>query len=302
MQINTLIRNAILDDKPRNIIVASYDGLFEYMLAENTPHKYFLLENIGLILQATIQHERIHILNPTNIPIDLDIDLIICNDIVSQIGRCLELSKAFQVPLLIVHHSLKPPFVKTEDLLILKKEHQNATRITTLNYVATSWRGSFPVLNYIFPTIENKPKTKDVLIIGTFNPQHTMFVREVASRLHKQVTILGNNPGISQVADLNTCVDAIQTHQIFLNLWNDLDTNQFMLYAMKAGATIVSNPSPPTEQFITHGINGYIGNSVDDIARYINAAPLLAPPTVMEGNPTEWNQLINKLCHTPYRT
>ena len=302
MQINSLIRNAVLDDKPRNIVVASYDGVFEYMLATNTPHNYFILENSGLILQSTVQHERIHTISPTSIPIDLDIDLIICNDIITQIGKCVELSKAFQVPLLIIHHSLKPPFVKTEDLLILKKEYKYATRIAIFDTVAKSWRNACPILPYMLPPMENKPKTNDVLIIGTFNPTHAVFVKSVVTNLTKSVTIFGNNPGMSQLTDFNTCIEAIQTHRIFLNLWNDFDTNIFLLCAIKAGATIISNPSAPTERFIKHGVNGYIGHSTEEIAKYINAAPPLAPPTLREDSTAEWNKLINTLCHTPYRT
>ena len=301
MQINSLIRNAILDNKPRNIIIASYDGVFEYILAENTPHNYFILENSGVILQSSIQHKRIHPINLTNIPIDLDIDLVICNDIVTHIGRCVELSRMLQVPLLIIHHGLKPPFIKIEDIFILKKEYHYTTRISIFNSVNQSWRAEFPVLSYILPPIENKSKSKDVLLIGTFSPPHLAFVKEVIMRLQKTVTIFGNNSGVSTVGDFATCLEAIQTHKIFLNLWNDLDTNQFMLYAMKAGATIVSNPSAPTEQFIKHGVNGYIAHTPEEFARYINSSPLLAPPEVISGDVNIWNQLINKLCHTPYR-
>ena len=301
MHINTLIRNAILDDKPRNIIVASYDGLFEHMLVTNTPHNYYILDGNNLIIQANIQHERLNFINPANMSLELDIDLVICNDIVSQIGKCNELSRALQVPLLIFQHSLKPSFVKIENTLILKKEYQTATRISLFDSINKSWHANFPILSYILPPLENKPKTKDVLIIGTFNPQHTAFVKDIVSRTQKQITIFGNNPGISQLADLNTCIEAIQTHKIFLNLWNDTDTNQFMLYAMKAGATIISNPSPTTEQFMKNGIDCYIGRSAEEIAKYINTSPALIPPKPIEGNKYEWNQLINKLCHTSYR-
>lgn len=302
MQINSLIRNAIKDKKPRNIIIASYDGLFEYSLAINTPHNYYILENSGVILQCPITHPRIHSLNQNiqMMPIDLDIDLIICNDIISQLSKCMEISRILQVPLLIIHHSIKPPFVKSEDVIILKKDTINHTRISVNSIINNSWYANFPVLPYLIPELKPTTKNKEVLIIGSFNPTQIGIIKNIIAKSNKPITLIGNNPGLSKLENFETCINEILEHKRFINLWNDSDTNQFMLYAMKAGLTILSNPSKLNKSFIKHGEDGYIGRSVDDFIRYINT-PLLQPAQITTNFIPEWNELLDKLCHTAYR-
>lgn len=302
--VKTLIRNASKDKTPRNIIVASYDGIFEHMLATHTPHNYYVLEGSGLVLQADIQIKCIS-QDINTWPIDLDIDLIICNDIVRQIAICTQISNAMQIPLLIIHHSIAPPFVKKEDMMILFNEYKNTTRVVVNDIINKSWYGKFPTMPYITDIDKQSyVKSEEVLIIGSFEPQHAQIIQEIIKHTNKKITVMGNNPNLSKLETFETCINAIKNHKIFLNLWNDTEINEFMLFAMQAGCTVISNPSILNESIIKHRTNGYIAKSIDEIINFINMpinATLVKAAQDTIPFVDEWSPLIDKLCHLTYR-
>jgi hypothetical protein len=269
--VSNIIRNAIKSDNDKlNIIVAPYDGIFELSLCEHTIHDYYLLSSAQKLAQPEVRHDRLLHLNNnfTNWPISFDFDLIICNDIINQINICSQISKILHIPLLIIHHSLKPPFVKLEDIQILKTTYENNTIIVMDDIINKSWYSNYQVLPYFAKLSSDTQKENKLLIAGTFNPNQLFFIQEIKQKSKIPVTIVGYNNNLSKPVSFLECLELLKTHKIYLNLYNDLELNSLMLYAMSAGCTIISTPSPFNEKFIKHGKNGFIAKTIDEILEY----------------------------------
>ena len=156
-----LIRNAINDNTPRNILISAYNGIFEYSLAANTNHSYYVITDKPEEYKQFFDVPNLYFLSSQvqNWPLYLNFDLIICNDIVSQIGLCENISKSMHIPMIIIHHCFKQPFIKKEDVQILAENHKNTYRIVTHPSINNSWYATYDISPYgvkTIPTVSNK--------------------------------------------------------------------------------------------------------------------------------------------------
>jgi len=167
-----IIRNASRTSyQPLNIIVAPYDGLFELSLRNNTPHTFYLLNEIRKKQSEIKPISRLLYLN-TNInswPISLDFDLIICNDITDQINLCSQISKILHIPLLIIHHIIKPPFVKNEDIQILTDNYSEDTIVSMSKEINDSWCANHKIMPYYISVTEDDTKANCPSFIEAWN-------------------------------------------------------------------------------------------------------------------------------------
>jgi glycosyltransferase involved in cell wall biosynthesis len=306
-----IIRNATKSDKPLNIIIAPYDGIFEYSLCLNTPHTYYVMSACQKLAQPPVKHNRLIHLdnNPNTWNITLDFDLIICNEITTQVGLCQQISKVYHIPLLIIHHSLKQPFVKKEDIQIIRNSHANDTTVVMHEKINESWYSHFPVMPYYAPVEDNQHELK-ALIAGTFNPGQFNVLQAVKDNIKLPTTIVGNNTGISENKTFEECIELLKTHKVFINLFSELDLNQIMLRAMGLGCVVISSPSELVSAFITHGENGFIFKDVAELHKFVISDDIgkKAKMSIMKYNqPLEneefskqWNRLIDITSKKPF--
>jgi len=158
--IANIIRNATRTPyQPLNILVAPYNNTFELSLSQGTPHHFYLLYEMQIAPGEKVLDKKLHYLSTDikNWSISLDLDLIICNDITTQISSCSQISKILHIPLLIIHHFVKPDFVKNEDIQILKDNSANDTIVSMSEEINDSWYANFPVM----PHPDNAPAFTD---------------------------------------------------------------------------------------------------------------------------------------------
>ena len=309
--INNLIRNAIISKEPKNIAITPYDGIFELSLAKHTVHNFYMMHGTQKNLQPIIRNSQLLGLSQQMDmwPVSVDVDLIICNDITSQIEACKKLSRYLHVPLLIIHHCIKPPFVKLEDVQILVNEHRNDTIVSMSESISNSWYINAETMPYYVPITNSDTKTNQVLIIGSFVPEHLNFVRALKEQINNRtpVTVIGQNQNFSENATLESCIELLKKHRYFINLYNESEIHPMMLYAMGAGCTVISTPGI-SEEIIQHGKNGYIFKSIEDITKFIYKSPHLgkqAQETMKEKYKEEdfsiqWNKLIDTVSKKPF--
>lgn len=310
--INSLIRNAIIDKNDiKNILIAPYDGIFELELCQNTPHNYYQLSQLKQLIQPSVEHKRLHNLS-TDIntwPLDLDIDLVICNNIVSQIDACHQLSQILQVPLIIVHHTIAPPFIKKEDMHIVLENYKYAKRIVILPLINKSWYANFDNISYGIKPINDIKHENQILIAGHFDTNSINIVNIIKEKSNIPVTILGNAVNTELTFDI--LLKHITTHKVFINLFNNSDINHMMLYAMAAGCTVITAPSPLNDFLIQDGYNGYKADSVEKIIQLSNktiistmgsnAQKTIATHFDITDFANKWNNLINTYTHKAFR-
>jgi hypothetical protein len=301
--VHNIIRNATNNKDIKNILITPYNSYFELSLCEFTPHNYYLLNNSVLN-----PHDRLFCL-PNNLndwPPFLDLDLIICNDIVSQINICTQLSTQLHIPMVIVHHQCAQSFIKKEDMYILSKNYEKAKRVVVHPLINQSWAADFTCIPYGIEsnTITNKAQENKILILGNFDANSKHIIGYIKQHSSLPITIIDNNVTQTQISKY------LYTHKIFLNLFNETDINPIMLQAMAEQCVVVSTNSPLNASIISNGINGYIANSIEEIVGYAHSRH----PTDMgskaqdtirkyfneESFKYQWNSLINTLVHTPY--
>lgn len=310
--IHSIVRNATKSDKPKNIVVLPYDGIFEYHLCKYTQHNYYIVPNLQRLSQPTTSHPHMIGVDGdiAKWPLDIDMDMLICNDIIAQAGPAKQIATILHIPIIVVHHTPAQGFVKKEDIFILKDGYRTSTRIVIDPIINNSWYDNFPVIQYCTEQFKEKPSLNRVLVVGNFDPQSIEFIRALQQQSKLSFTILGNNVGLSEATTYEKVVAAIKTHRIFLNLYNDSDLNPFMLMALASGCTVLSSPSIMTNTIINNGMNGYICTSAGEFIRYINGnilptisirAKQTAARFTTEQFGKKWNDVIEQVAVKPYR-
>ena len=304
--IRNIIRNAIKTNNDiKNIVLMPFNGIFEYSLCKNTKHHYFTVEKNGI----NIKHERLHYMSPdlSQWPMSLDLDLIICNDIIQQIDISHACSRNMHIPLIIVHHQTAPSFVKKEDMKILLENYSKAVRISTHEHINKSWYANFPIIPYGFEKIELfSNQNKKSLIICELTPGITPVIQGLQARLKESLTIINllTNPSIEIIGK------ALQEHDIYISITNDNTLNMFMLIAMNYGKVILSGSNNIDNTILKDGENCYLVNNIDTIIKHINSTiPSFigrnAALTIQKYFPVsnftnKWEELIGTLTHRAF--
>lgn len=298
-----IIRNAIKgDNEVRNIFIAPSTNIFEYILSRYTKYKYFTIKNNIEMQHANLQYLSADI---AQWPVYLDLDLIICNDIVQQLDLCTQYSRRFHIPLIIIHHQPANSFIKKEDMYILLQNNQQNTRISIDENINKSWYANFPIIPYGLPELNQSFSIKNkALLMCDIIPDMAPSVQALKQKLGDKLTVIN----LRDAYKLNDLFQIIQEHEIFINIAKQEYIDIFMLIAMACGKTILSHAI--SKDIIKDGENGYIINNLEQIVKHVNGSP----PKFIGSNATytirsefpinnftsSWETLIDTLTHKAF--
>lgn len=238
--INNIIRAAIRKPGDKfHIITCGFDGYYENMLAKtgNTVYVLPIQSRFEWRIDLPPKEKNCIILPDVNdMPVDLEADVILCQERRVQYPLAFQLAHMLHIPLVCVEHFLG---------LEIPPGQRFDAHISTSNEIAQQTPGETTVIPYGIKIPTNRfNKNESVVIIGNFTPDE----RNIVSHLLQGVPnlkVIGNNPGLSNDAKTQFEYDlAIRNASIYINLSLDGRITNHLLRAMASECVIISNDTP----------------------------------------------------------
>jgi hypothetical protein len=299
--VRNVINNAIKDDKRRNIIVAPYNGVFDYLLEKSIKHNFYYLGGFQYINDLPIAKNVISP-NPNEWPLFFSADLIICNHIEGQLQVCQQISQLLHIPLIIIHHGLPNKFVKNQDKIVLFNTNGQNARIVLEEQINREWFAEFLMIPDIVEQFELGPMTDEIITIGGQYDNGIMnFIKQIEQGVQKRINVI-------RPKTYDDAIDAIKKCGTYLSFDNGLDRNGFVLSAMEMGKRIIATPSPLNISLVQNQYNGYIADNAYSFVKIIkepinptilNNAKITASQYI--GNINLWAQFIEQNLHKSFR-
>jgi hypothetical protein len=261
--------NRILKKENLNIWTPTFDGMFEYILAQAFPeHQFYcIMKPLWKFICPSPSLSNLHFLpQPEFIH---DADLVICNDKLTQGEDVVNLSNILNAPILYIKHALYPQRLRKEDAYLLEKRYTSNLNICSLSII-----DQYPVATYV--PQKNILKKDICTIFGNFDQTDHKILSFLQQNIGKKTQILGYNPGIGQDLPINHIMDEIAASNIFINLVNYHSSIYPMLLAMVNNNHIISSITPIT-QFLSEQYNKIIlinkTEEIPDIVKHIKDVP-----------------------------
>lgn len=262
-----IIRKVIRKPKDKlNVLTFIHNGIFETLLAKTGHNFYSILPtaNYRWNLESWPQPKNFHldIKDLENLPPYLDLDLLICNNRVRDLGKGTEygfvsqLSRFFHIPFIVVDHHCAPMNMKIEDIDILNRTRPCKFHISVNEKVKFTWMTDTEVINYGVNLQEPKDKTINLLVVGEYNSTAQQMINNITRHFEK-------------VKFVKSLTDEHLYSKILLNLSTTTNISYSMLQAMAGNCAVISNPTPLNEDIIQSGINGYICSNTDQFIEKI---------------------------------
>ena len=229
--------------------------------------------------------ENYHLLNvdleEDQIPLNLDLDLILSQNKFGQYQIAQQLSNMWHVPLVSLEHTLPVPNWPPETLQSTHymRGHINVF-ISEYSIDRWQWENSDDtvVIHHGVDCDLFKPDLsieRDDHILSVVNDWinrdwccgFTLWQRVS----HKLPTlVVGDTPGLSEPAkSTEELVKNYQTSRIFLNTSTISPVPTALLEAMACGCAVVSTATCMIPEIITNGVNGFISNDEKELEQYL---------------------------------
>jgi hypothetical protein len=300
--VRNVIGNAIRDEKKKNILVAPYNGVFEYLLSRYIPHNFYYLGGMQYINELPITQNVISP-NPNEWPLFFDADLIICNHIEGQLQVCQQLSQILHIPLLIIHHGLPSKFVKNQDKIVLFDTNRQNTRVVLDREINKAWFAEFNIIPDFIDKFDDNPLTDTILAIaGNYDNNIIGFIKQIEQGIQRPINIV-------KPKTYDEAINAIKNCGTYLSFDNGLDRNGFMLSVMALGRRVITTPSTLNTTVVQNQYNGYIADNpylfTKIIKENINFTVLnnakITAGQFETGFDNAWTQLIEQTLHKAFR-
>ena len=246
--VSSIIHRTVQQNEKLNILYFPYNGYFEWTLAD-VPHNFYVLpyESFEPLAENFTFPSNFKPIVTKKLPLDLNFDLVWCNEYLDQIEKALEIAHGMHVPLLHYEHRNAPSYVKIEDTDILNKQKmahiRAAVSIDTVRQ--WNWLPSVPIIPYSIPQVENKTledKKPLVLICGNFDQSDYAFLHQVQQQSSIPVKIIGSNENISKPRTYQEQCKLFEEATIYIDLLSSDTTPLYLLLAMSYGCIpIVTN-------------------------------------------------------------
>lgn len=275
--VQTRLREVTRDNQKLNILTFVSHERYEPNLAK-TGHEFWAWRGDGIRnwnpKYAPVP-ENYHILDPTlnerQLPLWLDIDLIISHNSFAHLDVALAVGNQFDVPVINVWHTLPPP--NFNPLLITANYHifQQCTNVFISEYNRRAW--GFPDedgviihhgldLDFWKPgSAPRQPHALSVVNDWINRDWCCGFAQWKTAIMDQGVPhrVLGSTPGLSEPAkSLEELREAYQTSQVFVNTSTVSPIPMALLEAMACGCAVVSTNTCMIPEIIKHGWNGYL--------------------------------------------
>ncbi len=264
--IRNIIRGAIKKRGDKlNILCAGMDGYFETLLAKTGHNIYVIPVNSKYAWNTNLppRGKNCIILGQADdIPIDLDLDLVICNDRLTQYELCAQLTHGLHVPMIVVEHFL-PLGLKPQDIKQARAAQPSATFVTTSPIVDKYWGGDSEIIGYGAEVPSYKVEKEGfVLVVGEFRGQETQIIGKLIQEL-PNIKLVGNNPPVSRPPSAESELEVLYARAgIYLNLATDGRIPPQLIKAMANGCVIVSNNTPALTGILEDEKNCLIASSM----------------------------------------
>ena len=261
--------NRILKKENLNIWTLTFDGMFEYALAQTFPeHQFYcVMKPLWRFICPSPPLPNLHFLpQPEFIH---NADLVICNDKLTQGEEATNLSNILDAPILYIKHTLYPQHLRREDIYLLEKRYTSNFNICSLPAIDQCQVA-------VYMPQKNIPKKDTCTIFGNFDQTDYKILSFLQQNMGKKTQILGYNPGIGQDLPINYIIDEIAASNIFINLVNYNSSIYPMLLSMVNNNHIISSITPTT-QFLAEQYSKIIlikkTEEIPDIVKGIKDAP-----------------------------
>jgi hypothetical protein len=227
------------------------------------PSNYFLLDkNLG----------------DRQIPLDLDLDFILCQNKFGQYPVADRLSRDLHLPLLCLEHTL--PMADWQNRLHMFKTMRGDVNVFISEYSREQWEWKEDEAIVIHHGIDtkvfcpNEEESKDTHVLSIVNDfanrdwccGFSLWNQVVQGLPYK---ILGDTPGLSKPASsIAELVKAYRSCTVFLNTSLISPVPTVLLEAMACGCAVVSTNTCMIPSIIKHGCNGLLGSDERELRQY----------------------------------
>lgn len=249
--VRNIIQRAIhKTGEPYNILMPGFDGFFENMVSRTGNNVFVLPANSKYEWQINLppkNRECIVLRDMENIPIDLAIDFILCNDRTIQYDMCASMAHAMHIPLVVFEHFDASTRIRPEQLGLIANAQPYDLHLSVSDFVAKSWKiEDSTVIGYgIHEYPERTEKDENlVLMVGEYSDVDLQIVGALANAI-PNLRIIGNNKGMTENIRHQFEIDnLIKKASVFINFSTEGRITPQLLQAMASRCAIVSNNLP----------------------------------------------------------
>jgi len=262
--ISSILRRAIKNDKPANVLTFFYNGRFDIELAK-TGHQFYGILNLSCYdwpAIKKIQADNLHYILPEHVH-DIDYDLILINHRTQNQDTIRQICTGLQVPTLMIDHDYN---IENAYTIFTKRQSTPFTSISTLDVIAKQM-GSNYTIPYGIQKLEPKEKDIDVLVTGSFLKEDYHVLNNIAQKF-KNCRIVGKNPGFEKSEHIDSYeeyLDLFARSKIYVNLATQFNIPHDLLWAYGSGCAVVTTTTVVTQEFLKHGVNCLTEGSFEGI-------------------------------------
>ena len=216
------------------------------------------------------------------IPLYLDIDLIISQNIVAHYDLAQGISQYLNIPIINIHHTLPPPAWKKEELQSLSSK-VGVFDVYITDHNLKVWNINPKNSKVIYHGIDSnfwKPAKKTKRGSYALSVVNDWINRDwcCGYNVWKEATAgipikaIGDTPGLSQPASsLEDLRDNYSSCGLFVNTSTYSPIPMSLLEAMSCGCAVVSTATCAIPEIIENGVNGFVTNNISEMKEYISA-------------------------------
>jgi hypothetical protein len=226
--------------------MCGFDGYFETMFNDAGFNVYVMPTRSRYAWNVDLpkKGKNTFILPQTNdVPVDLEIDAVLCCDRLYQYELTSQLSTLMHTPHICVEHFMSTGRVTEQEKELIQKNQKFDAHISISNEIASEWKNT-TVIPYATDRITHEHKENLVLLAGDFQQADLQLIHQLAQHIPNLV-VVGENPGISRRAPNETELEKLYDRAgIYINIGTEGRIPPYLIKAMGAHCAIVSNMSP----------------------------------------------------------
>ena len=284
--LTTITRAATRQDgEPLNILTFVTHERYEPNLCK-TGHKFYSLTGDGIRnwnTQYASIPDNYHIIdantNENPIPLQVDIDLILCQNVMAQYSLASQLADFFQVPLINLWHTL-PPINWTPEELQFYGNLACTVDVFISDYNKGVWGKNDSNAISIYHGVDTdfwKPLGSDreqrmMSVVNDWINRDWCCGYQIWERTARGLPchIIGDTPGLSEPAEsLEALRKDYSESQIFVNTSTHSPIPCSLLEAMACGCAVISTATCLIPEIIENVVNGFCTNDENEMRKYM---------------------------------